>query len=272
MEDEKNKKYALLILPHLVKAAQLRDTITYKQLGTKVGLFWRQVGTVLGYIRDRICAPRKLPKINAIVINEAKKLPGEGFLEGGRAGLTDEEYRQQYERLRNDVFRYSHWDELLHSLGLQPLGKTPEDLDKEARKHSEMLKRGKARGESPEHRMLKQYVAGNPKAIGIEKIESRDVEYDFVSEDTCDVVFGLGDAGYAVVEVKKGERGELVKGIYQAIKYRALMAAEKGKGQEYPVLAFLVAYEIPSDIEEFAGRFRIKCRSVTRSAVERNEL
>ena len=34
-----------------------------------------------------------------------------------------------------------------------------------------------------------------------------------------------------VVEVKGGkERDELVKGIYQAVKYRALMAAERGRG------------------------------------------
>jgi len=77
--------------------------------------------------------------------------------------------------------------------------------------------------------------------------------------------------GHAVVEIKGGERGELVRGIYQAIKYRALMAAEKGHGKDYPVSAYLVAHDIPDDIATFASKFQIQCHSIPRSVVNARE-
>ena len=63
---------------------------------------------------------------------------------------------------------------------------------------------------------------------------------------------------------KNGDLGELGKGIFQAIKYRALMEAKKGDGQPYPVAAYLVAYEMSADIEEIAARFDITCVQVSR--------
>ncbi len=47
-----------------------------------------------------------------------------------------------------------------------------------------------------------------------------------------------------MVEIKNGDPGELVKGIYQAVKYRALMQDEKGHGNPALVDAILVAYSI----------------------------
>ena len=81
--------------------------------------------------------------------------------------------------------------------------------------------------------------------------------------------FDLGELGTAVVEVKNGERGELVKGVYQAVKYRALMEAEKGHGESYPVKAILVAFEIPEDIAAFAEKLGVRPLSIQLSSVER---
>ncbi len=86
----------------------------------------------------------------------------------------------------------------------------------------------------------------------------------FASGDRCDVVFDLDGSGGAVVEVKDGEHdGELVRGVYQAVKYRALMEAEKGQGSEYPVRAFLVAYRMPDYISQLGSRFDVDCRRVS---------
>ena len=63
-----------------------------------------------------------------------------------------------------------------------------------------------------------------------------------MSGDRCDVVFDLGELGYAVVEIEDGQRGELVKGINQAVKYRALMEAEKGHGEPVSVSLTPVAF------------------------------
>ena len=115
--------------------------------------------------------------------------------------------------------------------------------------------------------MLKEHVARNPTEIGLQPTKQGEQEYPFVSGDKCDVVFDLDQNGYAVVEIKNGERGELVRGIYQAIKYRALMVAEKGHGENYPVSAYLVAYDIPNDIAALARRFGIQSYIIPHSVV-----
>ncbi len=158
---------------------------------------------------------------------------------------------------------------MLRSLGLRPIEKTPDELDKEGREYVALLARRGATPEGQAHLQLKAYVARHPEALGLRTTESGQLEYAFVSGDECDVVFDLGSAGYAVVEIKNGHRGELIKGVYQAVKYRALIAAEKGHGAPYPVHTFLVAYEIPEDIANFARRFDVQCQVISRAEIER---
>jgi hypothetical protein len=116
--------------------------------------------------------------------------------------------------------------------------------------------------------MLKGYVAEHPGVIGLQSAGQPELEYLFISGDRCDVVFDLGQDGQAVVEVKNGERGELIRGIYQAVKYRALMQAECGHGEPSPVVAYLVAYDqIPQEILVLADKLDIHCYAVSRSQV-----
>lgn len=267
MVTEYTKKNAYLALPHLVHCAQTRKTITYKELAAKIGRHWRASRYFLSYIRDEICIPRGLPLLTAIVVNQNTQLPGESWLPEGTAYLTPEKYRQKYEEVRDEVFACDAWDALLQELGLQPVLRTDDDLDDMGRAHTTYLERRGQVGEGQAHKMLKEYVAQHPIAIGLQATVPGEQEYPFVSGDRCDVVFDLEQKGYAVVEVKNGERGELVRGIYQAIKYRALMVAEKGHGKDYPVSAHLVAFDIPDDVVAFARKFEIQCCSIPRSAV-----
>jgi hypothetical protein len=258
-----------LLLPHLIRAAKRRETPTYGQLGNAIDRHHRTIPDVLGYIRDEICQPRDLPLINAIVVNKNSRLPGESFLPEGTSNLTPQQYRQRFQDLRDEVFAYAGWDDLLEELGLTPIRKTPEDLNEEGREYSKLLARRGGSGESEAHVLLKNYVADNPAILGLATHRPGITEFLFVSGDRCDAVFDLSPAGYAVVEVKDGEHaGELVRGIYQAIKYRALMMAEKGQGEEYPVRAFLVAYEIPSEIVNYARRFGVACKVIDSTSVK----
>jgi len=108
-------------LPHLVYYAHLQETVTYGELGRRIGIHHRPVRLLLGYIRDEICIRRGLPLLNVIVVNKHTKLPGESFLREGTSHLTDEEYRRRFEELRDEVFAYVGWDTLLTDLGLTPL-------------------------------------------------------------------------------------------------------------------------------------------------------
>lgn len=263
MVTEKTLSGAKDALPHLVYYAQIRETLTYEKLGNLIGRHPRfALSHILGYIRDKICIPKGLPLINAIVVRKYKGLPGVGFLPGGTKGLSKEEYRQKFEELRDEVFNCDRWDDLLKELGLKAIRKTPEDLDREAAEYIEVSKRAGG-GESEEHKQLKKYIVRNPSILELSPDKEPETEFQFLSGDLCDVVMDLGKEGWAVIEIKQGQRGELVKGIYQAIKYRALMQAQEGRGQACNVKAFLVAYRIPFDIREYAERFGIGCREVT---------
>jgi len=270
MTTELIKEYGDRLLPYLVHAAKTLKTPTYRELADKIGIHHRVMSKVLGYIRDDICIPRGLPLITCIVINQGTGLPGDEWLPQGTSHLTSEEYRQEFERFRDKVFAYKGWDSLLKELDMTPLEPTVESLDERGRTYSEYLERTGDVGEGEDHRRLKEFVAEHPEAIGLEPESAAQREYLFVAGDRADIVFGIGPDAWTVVEIKNGEIGELVKGIYQAIKYRALLQAEKGHGQACQVDAILVAYEIPADISFFAAKFGIRCRIVRRETVDEN--
>ena len=108
-------------LPHLVYYAHLEKTITYGELGRRIGIYHRSLSFLLGYIRDEICRRRGLPLLNVIVVYKSNGLPGKSFLPEDLSHLTHEEYRRRFVELRDEVFAYSGWDSLLRDLGLTPV-------------------------------------------------------------------------------------------------------------------------------------------------------
>lgn len=253
---------AHLALPHLVHYARMRKTMTYTDLGAKIGQHYRATPHLLYYIRDGICIPTGLPLLTAIVVSKSKGVPGESWLPGGTAHLSPEEYRQTYEAVRDEVFAFDGWNALLEGLGLSGIRPTEQDLNDEGLARAVYLERSGGVGEGDVHRMLKHHVAENPASIGLSSVDAVEQEYLFISGDRCDIVFDLGGDGHAVVEIKDQQRGELVRGIYQAVKYRALTEAEKGLGEGYPVSAHLVSHYMDDDIRALAQRFQVHCHTV----------
>ena len=259
---------AHLALPHLVHRAKMRKTITYQELADKIDRHWRVTRHLLAYIRDDICIARGLPLITAIVVNKATRLPGSSWLPEGTEHLSPAERRRAYADMRDKVFAFEGWDTLLHEFGSSPIEPTVKDLNDEGRARAFYLERTGGVGEADVHRMLKQYVADHPASIGLASVEGVDQEYLFISGDRCDIVFDLGGDGDAVVEIKDQQRGELVRGIYQAVKYRALMEAEKGLGEGYPVSAHLVSQYMDDDIRALAKRFQVQCHTLPRGVAD----
>lgn len=270
MTTELIKEYGDRLLPYLVQAAKTLKTPTYKELADKIGVHHRVMNRILGYIRDDICIQRGLPLITCIVVGQATGLPGDDWLPQGTAHLNPEEYKLEFERFRDQVFAYKGWDALLKELDMTPLEPTVSSLDERGRTYSEYIERTGG-GEGEDHLKLKEYVAAHPEAIGLPVESGAQMEYMFIAGDRADIVFGTGPDAWTVVEIKNGEIGELVKGVYQAIKYRALLQAEKGHGISVQVDAILVAYEIPSDISFFAAKFGIRCRIIRHNILNKAE-
>jgi hypothetical protein len=227
MTSELIKEYGARLLPHLVQAAKTSKTPTYGELASKIGVHHRVLSHVLGYIRDEIIIPRGLPLINAIVVNGNTGLPGESWLPQGTSHLIGEEYQREYIKYRDQVLAYKGWDALLKELDLPSVEPTFENLDDRGRAYSEFIERTDGR-ESEDHLKLKEFIAAHPEVIGLPAESATQMEYLFVSGDRADIIIGIGPDSWAVVEIKNWEIGDLVKGVYQAIKYRALLQAEKG--------------------------------------------
>jgi hypothetical protein len=118
MATELTIERALLALPHLVHCAKNRRTITYGELGAKIGANPRAVSRPLGYLRDEICIPRGLPLITALVVNKMSRMPGESWLPEGTGHLEPDEYQREYEKFRDEAFACDAWDTLLEDMGL----------------------------------------------------------------------------------------------------------------------------------------------------------
>lgn len=264
---------AMKALPHLVACAEQGRTITYKELSKLTGLHYHTIiPSVLGCIRDEICIPRELPIINAIVVSSSDGIPGVSFMPVGTKGLSREERRALAREKQEEVFGFPDWRGLLSDYSLEPVTVTPEIIEASINRYLNRFGDREGVGESKLHEDLKVYVASHPELFYVVNVNEEPEEFKFASGDRCDVIFMDEDPqkGGIVIEVKKGpELGELGKGVFQAIKYRALLAAEKGRGKPYSVRAYLVAYNIPPEIIDYAALFDIICLKISEDDVER---
>ena len=104
--------------------------------------------------------------------------------------------------------------------------------------------------------MLKEWVAQNPKDIGLTNVEKTDIEYVFISGDTADIVFKLSNDRYAIIEIKTIDP---LPGCHQTLKYRTLKCAELGLDiTSSEVEGILVAWSIPKKVKDFCDRYGIR--------------
>jgi len=270
MPGDQIKSYAYKALPYLIRYAQMRQTVSYGELGEYLKVHPHlELSHVLRYIRDEICAVYNSPSITSIVVGKYTNRPGDGFFVESLDGLTEDEIQHKYEQFRDEAFIYTGWDDLLSRLGLKSLPATVDGLDKEAKEYNDLMgrTRGGSGGEQEQHRLLKQFIAAQPQRIGISALKKPITEYVFLSDDRCDILIELFGDRVAIIEIKVGQRGELVKGIYQLVKYGALLEAERGHGEAYPVDLYLVAYLILPDICDFAKKFGIMCHCILEEQV-----
>jgi hypothetical protein len=110
-------------------------------------------------------------------------------------------------------------------------------------------------GEGRAHKKLKMWLSEHPDKIGLTNIEKVEVEHRFLSGDLADLVFAHEAGRYTVVKV---ETNDSLPGAHQAIKYRALLCAEKNFSLDTDkVKAVLVAWEIPDEVKVFCEKYEI---------------
>ncbi|MFB6418564.1 hypothetical protein [Bradyrhizobium tunisiense] len=226
----------------LVNAASRRAPIHYKDIGDiiegrlRCTIASEHIGSVVGSMMDEILQVEpKAPPLNALCVNKATRLPGDGahaYIKWhdpsiDYKNLTPSEKREVLLPVYEDIFKFEGWPRLARKVfGISLAKPAPPVVGENDGKARRRGYGGPA--ESEQHIRLKNHVADNPKLFGAPKgCKQGVVERLLRSLDEIDVWF-VAPGEQLAVEVKSriSLDWDIERGIYQCIKYKALLEAE----------------------------------------------
>ena len=213
-----------------------------------------------------------VPMLNVLAVRQKTRLPGEGarpYLSQhfpNESWLAEEnayENRSCWERVVNkatkEVYAYRHWESLyedIYGKAYKPDPFYAKSTEKDG------LRRGRG-GEGENHKALRLWVKNNP-----ERIDRRfqgvraETEKDLLSGDRVDVVL-YDERKTIAIEVKSRDSNwaDLQRGIYQCVKYRAVLLAQDDR---LPVDSWLVTETaLDGDLKALARKLGIKHKIVS---------
>ena len=206
------------------------------------------------------------PLLNVLLVRKGTGLPGSGaqdFLVArypdeprlGENGV-DEAYPDlwaRYARLAiEEAHRYDGWEALYEQL----FGSyVPDPFYDSPRRRTG----GGDGGEGPNHKALREWVQDHPECIDkrLRDVDA-ETEVELLSGDRVDVVYRT-PRQIVTIEVKSRDSNwpDLQRGIYQCVKYRAVMEAQE-EGSGSPVRSLLVTESaLPADLERIVKRLDV---------------
>jgi len=274
---------AITVLPLIIWCAKNGRTITYGHLDREIvkrgwghHVMAVQYGYPAGTIGDALIELEKkwgepIPPLNALIVNQATGLPGKGvnyylqrYYEPDEDvdEMTLDERKAIVEEIHSDIFSYEAWDKVLEEFEMEELQNGLEVGQQDDTVSLPGREGWSNEGESEEHKKLKNYIAKHPESIGLSEEFGEGIkEYLFASSDRADIVF-QNNTKFIAVEVKSviSNESDLNRGIFQCIKYQALLRAEQISQNIPPTSkSILVTEEIlPLDLQNLADRLNIK--------------
>jgi CRISPR/Cas system-associated exonuclease Cas4 (RecB family) len=237
-------------LPILVRQAASQNPIFYEALAIELDMpNPRNLNYVLGSIGTTLnelsvkSGWSKIPHIQSLVINKTHQLPGPGFDQllartvKNYRNFSLSDKRRYLKGYWQEIYAYTRWEDVLDAC-------KPNLAESNSSILIENAKHGKSDGggEGEEHRKLKEYIANNPSAIGLPANAIATIEAPLPSGDKIDILFSERGR-LTAVEVKSRISNDidLTRGLFQCVKYRAVLEAERGfKSARYEIDIFLV--------------------------------
>lgn len=269
------------LLPLLVSYAEACRSVTYGELSQEaiqrgwshyvMPVAYRYPAGAIGYAIEETEEEwdEPIPPLNALVVNENTGLPGKGvdyFLKtylrqtGSNKRITPQQRQSIVEEIHKDIFNYHSWRKLLKHYSLP----TPPKLTDPPAKTKKMATYNwSGEAESEAHKKLKLFVANNPWVVNLpRKISKGEQEYLLPSADKIDVLFQDGQWDVAIeVKASNANDDDLLRGIYQCIKYRELLRALRRVNGEIPqARALLVVTErdLTSEHQQIANTLKVQ--------------
>jgi hypothetical protein len=266
---------------YLLPVVRANATITYGEIAAKLAkdlqidgkVFPIHIGHVAGSLMERILKVDKAaPLINVLVVNQTGQ-PGKGMDGFLRDRFHLPENQTIRERRRRELiaqaavaaYAFKGWPQLYRRLFKEdPPPADPISLIEGGEEDGIPPASSRFGGlaESEEHRKLKEYVLRHPKKIGAPSApDDARTELMLLSGDEVDVYIAKGDAVH-LVEVKsiRSTEPDLVRGVFQCIKYRAVFQAQRaGTTPNLRIEATLVVENEPSsNIRDLAKRHHVR--------------
>jgi len=256
------------VLPWLVKYAEAKNTVEYGELGKAVGV---HPHAVLPHVLNTIGKALEksdpdIPKIQLIVINRKPGTVGTaglGWLVSAEQipGLSPNQKEALCQGAQKKVFDYRYWGEILAKCDLEHLSLGAAPLETLLEDAVASISYGGEEGE--DHRILKEYVKAYPGCIGLKQRFTRcSTESKLLSGDEMDVFFE-SPAELVCIEVKGRNscEADIRRGIFQCIKYRAVLEAQelyRNDGKTRVIGVFLVlASGLSEELERLAKLLKI---------------
>ncbi|NCT86898.1 hypothetical protein GXB84_06085 [Stenotrophomonas acidaminiphila] len=178
-----------------------------------------------------------IPPLHLILVNKRTGHAGDGgytispayFV--GKSMDAEEDRRAHLRAAMDDVFTYPDWDRVARALGatmLTPATGAVEEVAADAPIPLPKVQEG-GKPESDEHKALKAWVASHPEEfVDYGNFPAGTNEKLLSSGDRLDAHFDNGKHRLAVeVKTSRCSEDELQRGVYQAVKYRAIVRAEQ---------------------------------------------
>ncbi|WP_162596112.1 hypothetical protein [Methylobacterium sp. 17Sr1-1] len=218
------------ILPILVRQAASKRPLSYEALADELSMTNpRVLNYPLGCVGRALIELAEswggtIPHIQSLVVNKQTGLPGSGFdgflNDEGYTWSDSSERRSAIEQYRTKIYEYPYWNDVLSELNLIPAPNYVADL-------IELASGCKGQGEGPEHKLLKEFISENPAIVGLAVNHPKgQIERGIPSGDRIDVIFHNRQRICAVeVKPKNAPAQDLIRGLFQCVKYRAVLEA-----------------------------------------------
>lgn len=258
-----NVRLILSVLIHWAKSGQKEHT--YNDLIKAIGkVRFSGISQALGAVHDVMDALQKetgkeIPTLNTLVKNGTLQLPSNGFsyVFPNYEKLNEAERRVFVAGMDSKAVDYPHWNWVLDQLGLKEFSPLTEE-QLEAIKHPQ---RGFGGGEGEEHKSLKEYICQHPDCLGYHHVTAAETEHALPSGDKLDVYLELADGTHVAIEVKPSTSPEhdLTRGLFQCVKYRAVMDALRTiECADYEIKTLLVtACRLPEAVLALAQELNV---------------
>ena len=172
----------------------------------------------------------------------------------------DDRWRDLIEAEAARVYGYAAWDEVYRRVYKRQV---PVAHDDSAGKERDGTRRGGG-GEGPNHRALRLRVTRDPALVhrGL-RPEDTKTEVELLSGDRVDVVSTAKDGTVAIeVKSKDSDWDDLRRGVYQCVKYRAVIAAQHIR-RDARVESWLVTEtSLPGELKELARRLGVRTKVI----------